>query len=217
MKQSLNLGACGWAHKHWAESFYPEDLPVADDDDWRLSYYSNEYNTVLVPANYWQSEPATDCADWLDSVHADFRFFVECRASMLETISLAALSDALKALKPQLSALVFLDESQAVSDVTGEPFVELAQSLDVELLGELPGTSQAAAQKIWRPEAQISGACFALIEDDLSDLRAARAMVEQFVAQVEDGADELIIIIDHPQLPAENLSKFRSVLEIMGY
>jgi hypothetical protein len=109
-----------------------------------------------------------------------------------------------------------------VSDVTGEPFVELAESLGVELLGALPGAGQrVATEKIWRPETQVTGACFALIEDDLSDLRAARLMVEQFVAQLDgvakDGIDELTIIIDHPQLQAANLSKFRSMLEIMGY
>jgi len=218
LKQSINTGACGWTYKHWSESFYPEDLPVADDDDWRLSYYSNEFNAVLVSADYWQSESATDCADWLDSIHADFRFFVACSASMLEVISPAALNDTLKSLKPQLSALVFLDEPQTVPDATGRQLVELAESLGVELFGELPGAGQGAApQKIWRPDTRVSGACFALIEDDLSDLRAARTLVEQFVAQLEEGAEELTIIIDHPQLQAANLSKFRSMLEIMGY
>ena len=52
LKQMMNLGAYGWRHKHWSNTFYPEDLPVDADDDWRLAYYSNEFNAVLVPADY---------------------------------------------------------------------------------------------------------------------------------------------------------------------
>ncbi len=201
MKQTINLGAYGWRHAHWSGAFYPEDLPMADDDDWRLAYYSNEFNAVLVPVDYWLDVQRADCEAWLDSVHVDFQFFVECRASMLENFSPADLTAALKKLSPQLSALVFLDEDRPMPASIKQPFIELADLLRVDVLDLAAGTTG-----------------FLLIEDDLSDLRASRTTVEQFAAQGDDNAlSEATIIVDHAQLQAGDLSKFRSMLEIMGY
>ena len=200
MKQTINLGAYGWRHRHWSGIFYPEDLPVADDEDWRLAYYSNEFNAVLVPVDYWLAAQSADYEEWLDSVHADFQFFVECRASMLDSLALADLTAALKKLSPQLSALVFLDDDQPMPESVKQPFIELAASLQVELI-----------------DVAADAACFLLLEDDLSDLRAIRATVEQFAAQRDDALIESTIIVNHAQLQAGDLSKFRSMLEIMGY
>jgi len=201
LKQAINLGAYGWRQTHWSGTFYPEDLPMADDDDWRLAYYSNEFNAVLVPADYWLGAQGADCEAWLDSVHAGFKFFVQCQAGMLDSFSLADLTAALKKLSPQLSALVFLGEEQSMSVSAKQPFIELAELLQVEVFDLAAG----------KPD-------FLLLEDDLSDLRASRAAVEQFVEQTEDNASgEATIIVDHAQLQAGDLSKFRSMLEIMGY
>ena len=226
MKQSINLGAYGWRHRHWLNSFYPEDLPVEADGDWRLSYYSNEFNAVLLPIDYWQENPISDCEDWLDSVHSEFQFFVECDAGMFDRVSPADLSRALKILAPQLSALVFLDEEQAIPGDLRQQFMTLADSLGIELLGlaSAPATT-SHADKIWRPGGgsvlpDVSRRSnFAFIEDELTDLRSVRAMVEQFALCTGDdaGGAEATIIVNHPQLLAGNLSKFRSVLDIMGY
>ncbi len=199
VKQTIHSGAYGWRHRHWSGTFYPPELPVDDDEDWRLSYYSNEFNAVLVPADYWQGD---DCDNWLDSVHADFRFFVECHASLLEQLSPAGLSDALQRLQPQLSALVFLDKNPPMSPALKKIFVQLADSLGVELLDMTVGCAH-----------------FAFIEDDLSDLRASRETVEQFAAQSQGGvaSSEATIIVDHAQLRAGDLGKFRTMLEIMGF
>ena len=231
MKQSINLGAYGWRYKHWSKSFYPEDLPADDDEDWRLAYYSNEFNAVLVPVDHWQAEPINDCEDWLDSVHSGFQFFVECHPAMFDVISLAELTRVLTILKPQLPALIYLDEDPSISDDIKRQFIALADSLGIEVFG-LGDDSEKPSQanKIWRPDAQPSGqyasqqdlpkfSNFAFIEDELADLRRARAMVEQFVLSINDDADnaEATIIVNHPQLQASNLGKFRSILDIMGY
>ncbi|VAW50835.1 hypothetical protein MNBD_GAMMA06-453, partial [hydrothermal vent metagenome] len=59
VKQKIIPGAYGWRQKHWSNSFYPEDLPA--EDDWRLTYYSNEFDVVLVPADYWQAGKINTC------------------------------------------------------------------------------------------------------------------------------------------------------------
>jgi len=200
LKQIINLGAYGWRQMHWSGVFYPQDLPMADDEDWRLAYYSNEFNAVLVPADYWLDGEGADCEVWLDSVHVDFKFFVQCRADMLESLSLADLTAALKKLSPQLSALVFLDDDLPMPESVKQTFVELAASLQLALIDVAADATR-----------------FLLLEDDLSDLRAIRATVEQFAVQRDDAQAGSTIIVNHAQLQAGDLSKFRSMLEIMGY
>jgi len=236
LKQTINLGAYGWRHKHWLKTFYPEDLPVEGAEDWRLAYYSNEFNAVLVPAAYWQAGQINDCEDWLDSVHPGFQFFVECHSIMFDTVSLTDLTEALKLLAPQLTALVFLDENQQIFDAVKKQFIKLAASLEVEVFGGVSGlaipsamksANQSETQKIWRPDMRPDGSReksrfsrFAYIEDNLSDLRSARATVEQFASHINENevnGAEATIIVDHAQLQIGNLSKFRSVLDIMGY
>ena len=69
----IHLFARDWDHAAWSDSFYPQDLP----EDWRLTYYANEFPGVLVPAERWQAADEAELLDWVDDVHAGFRFFVE--------------------------------------------------------------------------------------------------------------------------------------------
>lgn len=229
LKKTMNLGTYGWRHKHWLNTFYPEDLPVCADDDWRLAYYSNEFNAVLVPADYWQAGQVNNCGDWLDSVHPDFQFFVECNHSMFDAVSLVVLTEALKQLLPQLSGLVFLDQGMPAgmppSEAVKQQFIRLLDSLELEVFSDRCDSKIA---RVWRPgdvpvssNEKLALSRLAYIEDDLLDLRRVRVHVEQYVSyleefEVDDGA-EATIIINHPQLQAGNLSKFRSVLDIMGF
>lgn len=212
MKKTINPGAYGWRHKHWLKSFYPEDLPVNGAEDWRLSYYSNEFNTVMVPFDYWQSVETVDCEGWLDDVDDNFQFFVECHESMLEHLSAVELADYLKILQPKLSGLAFLQGNRSAK----VKFTSVIDALGVEVLESIP-VFNSSVQKIPQSENPFSSS-LVIIENDLSDLRAARTVVENVVAQWSDARSrEIAIIFNHPKLKAENLSKFRSVLEIMGY
>ena len=213
MKKNIDLGAYGWRHSHWLNTFYPEDLPVSGSEDWRLTYYSNEFNVVLVPADYWKKTQDVDCEAWLDAVHEGFQFFVECHVDMLDSISMPELADNLKALQPQLSSLVFLDEKQIMPEPIKRQFYSLADSLMVDTFG-LEGVSASAHTNVWRV-GRPDPSDFAFIENDLTDLRLVKTMVEDFVSQLEN--KPATIIVDHPRLQASDLSKCRSMLEIMGY
>ncbi len=67
------IGALGWDHDHWSGAFYPDDLP----QEWRLSYYANEFSGVLIPAAVWGSGDEVLWESWLDDVPEDFLFFLE--------------------------------------------------------------------------------------------------------------------------------------------
>jgi len=68
----LQIGTCGWEHKDWLGSFYPDDLP----ESWRLDYFSNALNVVLVPQRVWLSWSQTKITEILESVEGGFGFYL---------------------------------------------------------------------------------------------------------------------------------------------
>jgi len=66
------VGARGWLHERWLESFYPEDIP----EEWRLGFYANEFNTLLVPWTQW-SESIEELEEALDDTPDDFHLYLE--------------------------------------------------------------------------------------------------------------------------------------------
>ena len=69
----IEIGFLGWDYDHWEGLFYPDDLP----QDWRFSYYSNEFRTVLIPWDYLQSVEPNTVQQWFEDVDDDFEFYVE--------------------------------------------------------------------------------------------------------------------------------------------
>lgn len=69
MNDQIEIGAVGWEHPGWCDRFYPDDLP----EEWRLTYYGNEFPLVLVPGSQWQAG-ALSCQLWRDDVDPSFRF-----------------------------------------------------------------------------------------------------------------------------------------------
>jgi hypothetical protein len=75
---SLTLAAYGWIPQDWEQRFYPEDLPSI----WRLDYYCNEFNEVIVPAAAWESGVLPD--DW-SMLPAGFDLYLEINLALLES------------------------------------------------------------------------------------------------------------------------------------
>jgi hypothetical protein len=108
----LVIGARGWNFDHWQSSFYPEDLP----EDWRFSYYSNEFHSILVPWETLQGVNANQTQGWLDDVDEDFVFFVEVALHL----SWEEVWPVIKPLLPQLGGIYL----RAVDDVRIRPVDE---------------------------------------------------------------------------------------------
>ncbi len=80
-RHKVLIGARGWRHAGWQDSFYPHDLP----QDWQLSYYSNEFSVVVIRAQEWaqiddMSALREDCAD-------GFHFLFELPVAAAESLS----------------------------------------------------------------------------------------------------------------------------------
>jgi enamine deaminase RidA (YjgF/YER057c/UK114 family) len=221
LKRNISVGAYGWRHSHWSGTFYPEDLPVSAEEDWRLTYYSNEFNCVLVPADYWlclsDQDDAIDCEHWLDEVNDEFQFYVECSMDIFDHVSFGAWSEQLKLLQPQLSALVITENQRKIPESKLKQLRNLAERLRVTVF--INGDFDSQIKQIWRKDRQCSSA-LALLEDDLTDLRSVRATMDDFVSQksdIDQISSKATIIVNSPRLQANDLAQFRKVIEVMGY
>lgn len=67
---TLELAGYGWTPANWRQFFYPDDLP----EDWLVSYYSNEFNCILLPMAGWLAAEADGA---LADVPKRFRFYLE--------------------------------------------------------------------------------------------------------------------------------------------
>ena len=73
MVSELHIGARGWQHSQWLTRFYPDGMP----DDWRFSFYSNEFRAVLLPQTELLAADADVVQDWQDDIGEEFTFFIE--------------------------------------------------------------------------------------------------------------------------------------------
>ncbi|WP_275099458.1 hypothetical protein [Sedimenticola hydrogenitrophicus] len=80
MHPELIIGAEGWEHAAWNESFYPDDLPP----EWRLSYYANEFSLLLVPFEVWRTGDDERFRGWREDVAGGFRFVLDVTGMALE-------------------------------------------------------------------------------------------------------------------------------------
>jgi len=185
---NLKLGCYGWNHASWAGRYYPDDLP----EDWRLSYYANDFSCVLVPAEYCAQD---DVSDWLDEVHEAFQFFIEWpQAAELQQQVIAAC----KKLQPQLGGIVV---------------TELLPALHLKQY--VLGANADAERIIWTAGIAKSSN-FALIDSlQQMSLRQQREGLEQFYEASNQQAKTLIIKdvnIDHQQL-----NEMAVLIELLGY
>ncbi len=73
MTKSVRLGASDWRRADWTGLFYPPGMP----EEWRLSFYSSQYNCVYLGAQSWQAATTADLLQWCDDVHSQFLFILE--------------------------------------------------------------------------------------------------------------------------------------------
>lgn len=189
----------------------------------------------MIPAHYWSGSSQADTEQWLDSVHEKFRFYLQCDVSMLDDMAMQACLERLTILQPQLAALVYLGDDKVLGKGEIAGFESLSQSFDCDLVGI---NLSSGGKAVWRQGAQVAAASpsnFAYLESELTDLRAVRAVFDEFIQQLDSGPqtatipasdalqaspgqpDEACIIVDHPRLQARDVSAARAVLEIMGH
>jgi len=59
---TIALGAWDWRHTEWNGRFYADDLP----EEWRLTFYSNEFDAVGLYAAGWMTTPISEMEQWVE-------------------------------------------------------------------------------------------------------------------------------------------------------
>lgn len=72
MRRLLPLRS-GWSPSADDGDFYPADLP----EEWRLTYFSNEFPAVLLPHDLWRQLGTDAARDWAADTSERFLFFLE--------------------------------------------------------------------------------------------------------------------------------------------
>ncbi|MCP4950342.1 MAG: hypothetical protein GY922_00630 [Proteobacteria bacterium] len=70
---TIQIGTYGWLNPRWNGSFYDSDLP----EEWKLSWYSNHFRTVVVPSEEVLKLSVDTIDQWVEDTDPDFRFILE--------------------------------------------------------------------------------------------------------------------------------------------
>ncbi len=109
----LIVGAYGWDHVDWQGVFYPDDLP----EDWRLTYYANEFRSVYVPQSVWLHASMDDIEEWADGTPDEFYFFLELKGNNGNAKFTDDVSQRIKIFDEKLHGIIAHDASMVLPDV----------------------------------------------------------------------------------------------------
>ena len=208
----LELATYGWDGPAWS-TFYPEDLPA----EWRLDYYSNEFDSLVIPAGEWAAATIDEAGEWLAQAPDGFRFYweidsVDGASRLLELASLPGKHDS------HIGGWLF----QSGLILETELFETLSSNLPGAAYGEHPVSTvqaeQLAAQGItlcWQQELALNcrGRGLRVLKiSQRPELRVLRRTVEE---QCAAGVGHLLLLIEpNPQtMPVlRDLQTFASLL-----
>ena len=207
------IGASGWIHPDWEQSFYPEDLPA----DWQLGFYSNEFPVVLMPAAYWQAH-AEEIDGWLDDSHDELMIIAElpeaCLQGSTDTMlgaidefvnGLSVLSDHVGGLlvpvaKCNDDVLACLSQLSCTFPVCVDP----AKTIEAEALISIQKVCQAKAYGLcWRGSGDPDGLAYgslalSRIDAGGQDMREIREKVETILNTTKLEQTSVLIIEGMP-------------------
>lgn len=201
---TIAVGAWGWQHPEWLQTYYPDDLP----EEWRLSYYSNEFPVVLVPARDWRAASAATVAQWCEDVHGGFRFYLEVTVDALAVHGRSA-----RASNPESS----LERLDMLCDAFGEALagliVRCSDAVDMEnvlarvaALPQVP-TITLAGSPVWLRRPQLP--------ERLADraIRLALPLAGEVAAEVYAAQQSQVLLLPDGAGQAVALRQLRAAIE----
>lgn len=206
----VTTGAWGWQHKAWENDvFYPADLP----EDWQLTYYSNEFQAVVVPASYWGAE-GFGAADWSDDVPDNFMFYIDWPFASLQDLQDYQLcADECRTLGENLGAiLVDLRQWQDLSPQHKTWFEDLTAEVTVLAYNEVtpsPGYAVAADDRF----DSIESSLLLLHSGDNENLRELGQRLKQLCQQTHCQA----VILADAKPSLSRLKEIKTLLALLGF
>ena len=85
------IGSLGWSFPDWDVSFYPEDIP----DDWKLTFYANEFSAVVLPEAVWSGDEFSDIAEMVDELDESFKVYCLVETSLPDAEQITQIKEGL--------------------------------------------------------------------------------------------------------------------------
>ena len=176
------VGARGWLHEQWIRSYYPEDIP----GEWRLGFYANEFNTLLVPWAQW-SESIEVLEEGLEDTDDDFHLYLE-------------LPDTPQTLPEHWHVVADQVRGLVCTQGDASDWLEIDGCVGVPLLAEIQSESVFIG---YAPYGEASDSIELVMIDStkIDDLTLMREQIEQAV-QLADSRLDFIFIDMEPALDA---------------
>jgi len=194
----ISIGARGWQHPGWCNSYYPEDLP----SDWRLDFYANEFQQLLLPYAGWSQATAADVEQWLAATDSDFRWFAELPGLQVARSALDTLR-ALAGLGGRLHGIC-VDDSTTDARTNADNAPELlAELAEIAPLYRREGTTPIEPLAInhqWRPLKNESTAPRLVIASSATNHSAIqlRGVVEALQTSGIENSETLLFVDGAP-------------------
>jgi len=176
--KNIQIGAFGWQHSGWVDTYYPDDLP----EDWQLDFYSHHFAIVLVPESEWLQASEDEIEQWLEDVNDGFEFLFAVNQSSITEVVTKQLS----VIKHKLA--------QNFAGIVVTPMQGNLEESDANRLKALTpvyiddaGSSADEYTSCWRKESLVKNAEIGFITlKDTDTLRDVRASIEAFLEQSGD-------------------------------
>ena len=161
-KPEIWIGARGWRHESWLGGFYPDDMP----QEWWLAYYSNEFDSVLVPWDYLKDARPDTLQTWIEEASDSFVFFIELPLSAPKELVVKIL----ETLGPRLGGIL-LNSITTTDEITSDviaaaDWIEIAKAhAPIAVYRKsLTSSGDLIAQQYqwgcyWRPDAENCHQC----------------------------------------------------------
>jgi len=117
---AIHVGVGGWVYEPWRETFYPADLPKAQE----LEYLSRRVTAIEINATYYRTQSSASFAKWRDATPDGFMFAVKANRFATNRKALAEagepverfVTSGLAELGPKLGPLVWQFATSKVFD-----------------------------------------------------------------------------------------------------
>jgi hypothetical protein len=203
MNQSISVGVFDWVNFPSQAEFYPDDLP----EEWRLVYFSNEFNSACVKLAGLETNLQLLC-EWVEDLPTSFELclYVEHigQISMIQTL--------LQQEGCQIDALI--SDPQEDYNLLQKP--EL-QSLLSSSTAVCP-PSICEYRHIWTPENRVTENNRFAIIPVADNMRQNRQWIEQWLKDTESSShpESKSLWLSGAHASYQQLSEIRTLIELMG-
>jgi len=210
MSLEILVGAWGWKHTLWGNDlFYPDDLPA----DWRLSYYSNEFDMAVIPSEYWASVDSEE-EDWLDDVDDDFEFYLHWPLGDIDVSSVTKCREFIDEAGDQVAALL-VDQLQwvAATEQQRQVLEELSGQVTVRYYNDADGASHFASED----EQMLNSSDILLLYSD--EKESLRDLTASLQLKIKDQSLKRIILMpanETNEVSIERLKELSTLVNLLA-